>query len=235
MHQAWAWATPRALPVARRDRHLATGAGRLDRLVERRARPRGLEHGVVLARRFRAGAETLCRPPADGGGGPRCRRPPPGRARRPTQVRPIVPPPITQHPLALLEIDRVGGMDGDGHRLDEVGGGQLQPVGQRDDAVRGGSVPPRRSRRRARCRSSCRRSSGTAGGRPPRNGRRSRSTAGAGRRRAVPSSSRPANSWPIVTGRLYASRCRSEPQIPDDRTRTRRPSPSGAGTSITRG
>ena len=39
---------------------------------------------------------------------------------------------------------------------------------------------------------------------------------------SVPSSSRPANSWPRVTGiGPHSIRCRSDPQIPADRTRTR--------------
>ena len=37
----------------------------------------------------------------------------------------------------------------------------------------------------------------------------------------VPSSSTPANSWPRVTGRFHAARCRSDAQMPHDRTRTR--------------
>ena len=38
---------------------------------------------------------------------------------------------------------------------------------------------------------------------------------------AVPSSSTPANSWPSVTGRFHAARCRSDAQTPHERTRTR--------------
>ena len=45
----------------------------------------------------------------------------------------------------------------------------------------------------------------------------------------VPSSSTPANSWPSVTGRFQAARCRSDAQIPQERTRTRTGSVACAG------
>ena len=66
--------------------------------------------------------------------------------------------------------------------------------------------------------------------RPARHRRTPRTTRSAAPRPRCRRRASPANSWPRVTGRFHAARCRSEPQMPHDRTRTRTGSVACAGT-----
>ena len=195
-----------------------------------------VDHHVVVDAERRGRRRAARRPRPGAGGGPPGRRSTPRWRERGHRAQPDAAAPDHQHPLTGFDRARCGGR------------GRPRPAARRARHRRGG--------RRWAAGSTARRSTSTSSARPPsidtpwaRDSRvRQRWTWPARHRShprqgvcgstatSVPSSSTPANSWPSVTGiGPHSIRCRSDPQMPADRTRTRTRSPSAStsGTSMT--